>query len=265
MQHVILHHPGGERIITLREYAALTADQTPADWPAVYCIACGRQAHPSGIREDWGEFSPRLRHGGPRFHTDESCPLNSKTKRFRGLRGNAAEVSRHVAAVRRAQFLLPGLFRESYLVCRQLCGGKAFFNPGVFTRMVAVADSRALWSLASLPPWSIPLLLMLMANHTTGGGHNSYYWRLIKSTRPRNCSWERREKYLSAFWLASDLRLTAVKDNLPGGRVTVPFTEAMVAGLLAEALSGIQEGTAEMAALEESRLRLRSGWREGAE
>lgn len=119
-------------------------------------------------------------------------------------------------------------------------------------------DSRSLWYLSELPPWSIPLLLMLMANHTTPDGHYGYYWRLIKSSRPRDCGWGGREKYLSAFWLGSDYRVMA-PDALPGGRATVPFTEAMATTLLAEVLDGLRSGAAEMAALEECRLQLRAG------
>lgn len=238
MYHVILRQPEGDRILSLRDYAALTAGLAADRWPAVHCIACGRPVYPAGARGAVDGFTPRFRHGGPRAGSEEACPLSAGTKRFRGLRGNPPEASRYVAAVRRAQFLLPGLFRESYLVCRQLCGGAGALSPAEFARMVAVADSRSLWFLSSLPPWSIPLLLMLMTNHTTTDGHSGYYWRFIKSTRPRDCNWDGREKYLSAFWLGSGYRVT---DALPGGRATVPFTEAMVAALLAESLSGPQE------------------------
>ena len=258
MDHVILHQPGGERILSLRDYAALTADRPQADWPLVHCIACGRLVYPAGVQGAPAGFTPRFRHGGPRAHSEEACPLGAGTKRFRGLRGNPFDASPAVAAVRRAQFLLPGLFRESFLICRQLCGGKELLSPATFARMVAAADSRSLWLLSSLPPWSIPLLLMLMANHITADGQSGYYWRLIKSSRPRDCGWDGREKYLSAFWLGSDYRVMA-PDALPGGRVTVPVTEAMATTLLAEALDGFRAGAAEMAALEECRQQLRAG------
>lgn len=256
MNHAILHQPGGERIITLRDYATLTADLMQPDWPAVHCIACGRPVYPSGVKGAPAGFTPRFRHGGPRAHSEEACPLGAGTKRFRGLRGNPFDAPMHVAAVRRSQFLLPGLFRESYLVCRQLCGGPDALSPARFARMVAAADSRSLWFLSSLPPWSIPLLLMLMTNHATADGHSGYYWRLIKSTRPRDCGWDGREKYLSAFWLGSDYRVM-VPDTLPGGRVTIPFTGAMVATLLDETLDDLQPGSAEMMALDNCRQQLR--------
>ena len=258
MNHVILRQPEGERILSLRDYATLTAGRQQADWPRIHCIACGRQVYPCGVQRVPAGFTPRFRHSGPGAHSEEACPLSAGTKRFRGLRGNPFDASPSVAAVRRAQFLLPGLFRESYLVCRQLCGGEGSLSPATFARMVAAADSRSLWYLSALPPWSIPLLLMLMANHTTTDGHYGYYWRLIKSTRPRDCSWDGREKYLSAFWLGSDYRVMA-QDALPGGRVTVPFTETMAATLLAEALDGLRAGVAEMAGLEACRQHLRAG------
>lgn len=116
MNHVILHQPGGECIFSLREYAAFTTGLPQADWPPVYCIACGRPVYPCGVRRAPAGFTPRFRHDGPRTHSEEACPLGAGTKRFRGLRGNPSDVSPPVAAVRRAQFLLPGLFRESFLV-----------------------------------------------------------------------------------------------------------------------------------------------------
>lgn len=258
MDHVILHQPGGERILSLWDYTALTTGLSQADWPPVHCIACGRRVYPCGIQEAPAGFTPRFRHGGPRANSEEACPLNAATKRFRGLRGNPFDAPPRVAALRRAQFLLPGLFRECFLVCRQLCGGEGSLSPATFARMAAAADSRSLWFLSSLPPWSIPLLLMLMANHITADGHSGYYWRLIKSSRPRDCGWDGREKYLSAFWLGSDYRVMT-PDALPAGKVMVPFTEAMATTLLAEALDGFRAGTAEMAALEECRQQLRAG------
>lgn len=258
MDHVILRQPGEERILSLRDYTALTAGRPKADWPLIHCIACGQLVYPCGVQRAPAGFTPRFRHGSPRAHSEEACPLNATTKRFRGLRGNPFDASPRVAAVRRAQFLLPGLFRESYLVCRQLCGGEGSLRPVTFARMVAAADSRSLWYLSELPPWSIPLLLMLMANHTTTDGHYGYYWRLIKSTRPRDCGWAGREKHLSAFWLGSDYRVMA-PDALPGGRATVPFTEDMATTLLAETLDSFLQGTAEMVALEECRQQLLAG------
>ena len=51
----------------------------------------------------------------------------------------------------------------------------------------------------------------------------------------------------------------APQDTLPGGRVTVPLTETMVATLLAEAFDGGDTEEVDIAALEECRQRLRSG------
>ena len=259
MNDAILHQSGEERIITLSDYAALTADLPKTDWPALHCIACGRPVYPSGVQRAPAGFSPHFRHGGPRARSEEACPLGTGTKRFRGLQGNPFDAPLHVGAIRRAQFLQPALFRESFLVCRQLCGGPGTLSPAAFARMVAAADSRSLWFLSSLPAWSIPLLLMLMANYTAADGHSGYYWRLIKGTRPRDCGWDGREKHLSAFWLDSGYRVMAPQDALPGGRVTVPLTETMATTLLAEALDDLRSGAAEMAALEECRLQLRAG------
>lgn len=46
MDHVILHQPGGERILSLRDYIALATRLPQADWPPVHCIACGRPVSP---------------------------------------------------------------------------------------------------------------------------------------------------------------------------------------------------------------------------
>ncbi|EPF0316218.1 hypothetical protein ACSN7O_003582 [Enterobacter chuandaensis] len=235
MKTAVLKQPESATIITPDDYTRLIAGQDKEEWPAICCVACARPLYLSTLSTSGATGYARFRHGVRRTANDEHCPVGENTVRFSGFEWNERCAPVHVASIRRAQFLMPERFLEAWRVCRQLCGGTLSVEE--FAGMVTVADSFNLWQCTFLPPWSIPLLLMLMRNHPSGQGSEKLYYRLRVMPAPTGTPWEDCSKFLEAYWLESGAQVNEPEKGTGNFRSTIPLTEEFTLQILTEASS----------------------------
>lgn len=212
METVILIENSISRIVTLDDYANLISGKEKKDWPEIWCVACGKIVHQQGLLTATLEFTPRFSHGHKESNT-EICPLSSRSKRFNALKDNDKSISSTEASLRRERFLEPDTFRLAYLICRHLRGGQGQLSIKAFTLMVEVADSVEMWRHAWLPDWSVPLMLMLMANHETRSGKHKFYYQIKRIRRTKPIVWDAANVHLVAYWLDSGTQMVAGKQN----------------------------------------------------
>lgn len=235
MKTAVLKQPESATIITPDDYTRLIAGQDKEEWPAICCVACARPLYLSTLSTSGATGYARFRHGVPRTANDEHCPVGENTVRFSGFERNERRAPVHVASIRRAQFLIPERFLDAWRVCRQLCGGTLSVEE--FAKMVTVADSFNLWQCTFLPPWSIPLLLMLMRNHVTGQGSEEVYYRLRITSAPTGTLWEDCHKSLDAFWLGTGMQVNEPEKRPGNFKATIPLTEEFTLEMLKQAVS----------------------------
>jgi hypothetical protein len=163
-------------------------------WPALNCIACGEGVFARGIRSPSQKFTAHFSH---RHEAGESCPLSSKTTRFRLLSRVPSDPG--LAQRVRSAFYTFEKLRDAYLICRHLRGGEGMLKQEAFLKMVQVADSYGIWGYSYMPAWGIPLLLMLMDNHRTRKD-TAYFYSLVKPRSHFSETWWHNNIILQAHW-----------------------------------------------------------------
>lgn len=125
----------------------------------------------------------------------------------------------------------PATFLRSYLICRHLRGGEGQLTLKAFTRMIEVADSIGMWRHTWLPDWSIPLMLMLMANHETRNGQHQFYYRVKRIRRTQHADWDPANVHLVACWLDTGSQITGgkKKSSFP---LIIPLSGSYVNGII---------------------------------
>lgn len=226
METAILVGNGIRRIITLDEYANVISGKEKKDWPELCCVVCDKPVHQKGLLVANEDFTPRFSHA-KKEPSAEFCPLGSESKRFSALDRNEKSLSLEEAYLRREQFIEPATFLHSYLICRHLRGGRGQLTLKAFTRMIEVADSIGMWRHTWLPDWSIPLMLMLMANHETRNGQHQFYYRIKRIHRTQYAGWDPANVHLIACWLDTGTQITGgkKKSSFP---LIIPLSESYV-------------------------------------
>lgn len=224
METAILVENGIRRIIALDEYANLISGKDKRDWPDLCCVVCDKSVHQKGLLVVNEGFTPRFSHA-KKEPSAEFCPLGSESKRFSALDHNEKSLSLEEAHSRRERFMEPATFLRSYLICRHLRGGQGQLTLKEFTRMIEVADSIGMWRHTWLPDWSIPLMLMLMANHKTRNGQHQFYYRVKRSRRTQHADWAPANVHLIACWLKGGTQITSgkKKSSFP---LIIPLSES---------------------------------------
>lgn len=229
METAILVENGIRRIVTLDEYANVISGKEKRDWPELCCVVCDKPVHQKGLLVANDDFTPRFSHA-KKAPSAEFCPLGSESKRFNALESNEKSLSLEEAHLRRERFMEPATFLCAYLVCRHLRGGQGQLTLKDFTRMIEVADSIGMWRHTCLPDWSIPLMLMLMANHKTRNGQHQFYYRVKRIRRTQHADWDPANVHLVACWLDTGTRIRGgeKKSSFPH---TIPLSESYVNGI----------------------------------
>ncbi len=226
METAILVESGIRRIITLDEYANLISGKEKKSWPELYCVVCDKSVHQKGLLVASKDFTPRFSHA-KKEPSEEFCPLGSESKRFNALKSNEKSLSSEEARLRRERFMKPVTFQLAYLICWHLRGGQGQLTLKAFTRMVEVADSVGMWRHTWLPDWSIPLMLMLMANNETRNGQHQFYYRVKRICRTQHSSWDPTNVHLVACWLDTGARIAGSekKSSFP---LVIPLSKGYV-------------------------------------
>lgn len=229
METAILVENGIRRIITLDEYANLISGKDKRDWPKLCCVVCDKSVHQKGLLVANEDFTPRFSHA-KKEQSAEFCPLGSESKRFSALDRNEKSLTLEEAHSRRERFMEPATFLRAYLICRHLRGGQGQLTLKEFTRMIEVADSIGMWRHTWLPDWSIPLMLMLMANHKTRNGQHQFYYRIKRIHRTQHTGWDPTNVHLIACWLKGGTQVTGgkKKSSFP---LIIPLSESYVNGI----------------------------------
>lgn len=201
------------------------------NYPPLRCLFCKQPTYDSGIITPNKKFTPRFSHL-VQPENKESCPLSSKSKRFKGLIGNEKNVSTEIAIHRRNQFIQFSTLREAWLICRALLGGKGRLDQTSFIRWIKIADSFGIWRYSYLPTWGIPLLLMLMDNHLTLKGNSSFYYVLKRNKASNNIKWQNLEIKLEAHWVNSNNLIVQNNDKKTSFQLTIPFNQDLVNNIL---------------------------------
>ncbi|HDO1313883.1 hypothetical protein ACE1B4_22370 [Aeromonas veronii] len=199
---------------------------------ALRCVHCKQAVSVSGLASPTPGFTPRFRHNS--LPTGEDCPLGSNSQRFNALAGNENNVNTTLAAQRRAEFTQFAQLRQAYLVCRELLGGKGKLSQTEFLKLLKVADSFGIWRYRYLPSWGIPLLLMLMDNHSTPNGNAAFFYTLQKERARPGEAWERQKIWLAAHWVSNGKQIEPKEGKQPAFQLTIPFTEEAMTPLLAK-------------------------------
>lgn len=229
METAILVENGIRRIITLDEYANLISGKEKKSWPELCCVVCDKSVHQKGLLVASEDFTPRFSHA-KKEPSEEFCPLGSESKRFNALDRNEKSLSLEEAHLRRERFMEPATFLRSYLICRHLRGGQGQLTLKEFTRMIEVADSIGMWRHTWLPEWSIPLMLMLMANHETRNGQYQFYYRIKRIHRTQHAGWDPANVHLIACWLKGGTQITGGKKK-SSFQLIIPLSESYVNGI----------------------------------
>lgn len=226
METAILVVNGLRRIITLDEYANVISGKEKRYWPELCCVVCDKSVHQKGLLVANADFTPRFSHAKKEPNA-EFCPLGAESKRFSALDRNEKSLSLEDAHLRRERFMEPVAFLRAYLICRHLRGGQGQLTLKVFTRMIEVADSIGMWRHTWLPDWSIPLMLMLMANHETRNGQHQFYYRIKRIHRTQHTGWDPANVRLTACWLKGGTQITSgkKKSSFP---LIIPLSESYV-------------------------------------
>lgn len=230
METAILVENGVRRIITLNEYANLISGKEKKSWPDLCCVVCDKSVHQKGLLVASEDFTPRFSHA-KKEPSEEFCPLGSESKRFNALDRNEKSLSLEEALLRRERFMEPTTFLRSYLICRHLRGGQGQLTLKELTRMIEVSDSIGMWRHTWLPDWSIPLMLMLMANHKTRNGQHQFYYRIKRIYRTQHAGWDPTNVHLIACWLKGGTQIVGgkKKSSFP---LTIPLSEIYVNEIL---------------------------------
>lgn len=210
----------------LDEYANVISGKEKKFWPALCCVVCDKSLHQKGLLVANEDVTPRFSHA-KKEPSAECFPLGGESKRFNALDSNEKSLSLKEAYLRRERFIEPATFLRSYFICRYLRGGQGQITLKKFTRMIEVADSIGMWRHTWLPDWSIPLMLMLMANHETRSGQHQFYYRVKRIRRTQHADWDPANAHLVACWLDSGTQITGgeKKSSFPH---TIPLSKGYV-------------------------------------
>ncbi|WP_337263619.1 MULTISPECIES: hypothetical protein [unclassified Serratia (in: enterobacteria)] len=230
MLTVFIEEPNGTpTIVDIVAHQQRTRGRERPLWPKISCIACGRACYVSGPYAPTERFTARFSH----IHdptNPELCPLSAKSQRFGSLA--RIESNAHQSAQVRKDFLQFESLKCAYLVCRKLRGGHGKLSQDDFLKLLKVADSVGIWGYRYLPPWGIPLLLMLMDNHPTPNGNAAFFYTFKKDRSHFNASWWSRNVRLEAHWVKGGGLIDTYASKTPSFLTRIPFSASVVEDII---------------------------------
>jgi hypothetical protein len=144
------------------------------------CLVCGRKVDPYGLH------STRVNNRYDHPNGVRDCPLSSANdERYKHLNSSTNDEGKG-RSLRRA-FLREGSLRSAYAFSLKVCG-KGSLSGKKYGELIKIADGIGIWGYVGLPSWTVPFILLTLADFEATTYNFSF--RLQKSrSQPTDDLW----------------------------------------------------------------------------